>query len=187
MLCALKSQTPCAALKIDAVFFDVPLPREAARIRARLGGGIMRKEYRSSLTTFAAVAGLVFAVTSSAIAWGLSDEDYDYLRTTHNLERYESPGPRSQPEGTDANTRFDHRFSNGPRSRRAGTRMSKTLSPCFLATSYGKKRIPAKCGTSQGLRFQIDLSGPSDSDLPRAGKRTKDKPAVRLRQSADTV
>ena len=51
----------------------------------------MRKEYRSSLTTFAAVAGLVFAVTSSAIAWGLSDEDYDYLRTTHNLERYNPP------------------------------------------------------------------------------------------------
>ena len=38
----------------------------------------MRKEYRSCLTTFAAVAGLVFAVTSSAIAWGLSDADYDY-------------------------------------------------------------------------------------------------------------
>jgi hypothetical protein len=47
----------------------------------------MRKEYRSCLTTFAAVAGLVFAVTSSAIAWGLSD----YLRKTHNLERYDHP------------------------------------------------------------------------------------------------
>ena len=46
----------------------------------------MRKEYRSCLTTFAAVAGLVFAVTSSAIAWGLSDADYDYLRKTHNLD-----------------------------------------------------------------------------------------------------
>jgi hypothetical protein len=51
----------------------------------------MRKEYRSCLTTFAAVAGLVFAVTSSAIAWGLSDADYDYLRKTHNLERYDHP------------------------------------------------------------------------------------------------
>src|SRR5580704_12200562 len=47
--------------------------------------------------------------------------------------------------------------------------MSKTLSPCFLATSYGKKSISAKCGTSQGLRFQIDLLGPSDGDdLSRA-------------------
>jgi hypothetical protein len=34
---------------------------------------------------------LVFAVTSSAIAWGLSDADYDYLRKTHNLERYDHP------------------------------------------------------------------------------------------------
>ena len=51
----------------------------------------MRKEYRSCLTTLAAVAGLVFAVTSSAIAWGLSDEDYDYLRITHSLERHEHP------------------------------------------------------------------------------------------------
>ena len=41
----------------------------------------MRKEYRSCLTIFAA-AGLVFAVTSSVFAWGLSDEDYDYLRKT---------------------------------------------------------------------------------------------------------
>ena len=51
----------------------------------------MRKEYRSCLTTFAAVVGLVFAVTSSAVAWGLSDEDYDYLLKTHKLERYDHP------------------------------------------------------------------------------------------------
>ena len=37
--------------------------------------------------------------------------------------------------------------------------MSKTLSPCFSATSYGKKSISAKCGTNQGLRFQIDFLG----------------------------
>jgi hypothetical protein len=50
----------------------------------------MRKEYRSCLTIFAA-AGLVFAVTSSVFAWGLSDEDYDYLKKTQSLESYNHP------------------------------------------------------------------------------------------------
>ena len=74
----------------------------------------MRKEYRSCLTTFAAVAGLVFAVTSSAIAWGLSDEDYDYLRITHSLERYDhpvldlSPRERSRIHDLITNSRTAH-------------------------------------------------------------------------------
>lgn len=33
----------------------------------------------------------LFAVTASALAFGLSDEDYDYLRTTQHVERYEAP------------------------------------------------------------------------------------------------
>jgi len=38
-----------------------------------------------------AAVGLLLAVTSSAGAWGLSDEDYDYLRRTQSLERYDAP------------------------------------------------------------------------------------------------
>jgi len=43
---------------------------------------------------------LLLAVTSSAGAWGLSDEDYDYLRRTQSLERYDAPvlnlGPKER-------------------------------------------------------------------------------------------
>ena len=47
-----------------------------------------------------AAVGLLLAVTSSAGAWGLSDEDYDYLRRTQSLERYDAPvlnlGPKER-------------------------------------------------------------------------------------------
>ena len=51
----------------------------------------MRKEGRNCLATCAAAAWLFLAVTSSAVAWGLSDEDYDYLRKTQKVERYDAP------------------------------------------------------------------------------------------------
>ena len=47
----------------------------------------MRKE---CMGISAAVVG-IFAVTVSAFAWGLSDEDYDYLRRTQKIERYDAP------------------------------------------------------------------------------------------------
>ncbi|MGC1349060.1 MAG: hypothetical protein WA858_04685 [Xanthobacteraceae bacterium] len=51
----------------------------------------MRNEHRNCALAFAAAIGLLLAVTSSAFAWGLSDEDYDYLRMTQRLERYDAP------------------------------------------------------------------------------------------------
>jgi hypothetical protein len=51
----------------------------------------MRTERNNCALTAAAVVGLLLAVTSSADAWGLSDEDYDYLRTTQSLERSDAP------------------------------------------------------------------------------------------------
>jgi hypothetical protein len=51
----------------------------------------MRNQYSNCGLAFATAAGLLLAVTSSAVAWGLSDEDYDYLRKTQSLERYEAP------------------------------------------------------------------------------------------------
>jgi hypothetical protein len=49
----------------------------------------MRREQRRCAAMSAAVAGF-FAVTISAFAVGLSDRDYDYLKTQH-IERYDAP------------------------------------------------------------------------------------------------
>ena len=57
----------------------------------------MRRDHRISLATLAAAAGLLWAGTSSAVAWGLSDEDYDYLRKTQLHERYDAPIPQLGP------------------------------------------------------------------------------------------
>jgi hypothetical protein len=48
----------------------------------------------------AGVAAGLFAVTVSAFAFGLSDDDYIYLATTHHVERYAAPvldiGPKER-------------------------------------------------------------------------------------------
>jgi hypothetical protein len=51
----------------------------------------MRNEHGNCALLFAAAVGLLLAVTSSAVAWGLSDEDYSYLRKTQHLERDDAP------------------------------------------------------------------------------------------------
>jgi hypothetical protein len=51
----------------------------------------MRNEHSNRALAFVATVGLLFEVTSSAGAWGLSDEDYDYLKRTQSLERYDAP------------------------------------------------------------------------------------------------
>ena len=60
----------------------------------------MRDELGNSALASVAAVGLLLAVTSSAGAWGLSDEDYDYLRRTQSLERYDAPvlnlGPKER-------------------------------------------------------------------------------------------
>ena len=60
----------------------------------------MRNEHGNCALASAAAVGVLLAVTSSAIAWGLSDEDYDYLRRTQSLERYDAPvlnlGPKER-------------------------------------------------------------------------------------------
>ena len=80
----------------------------------------MRKDYRSCLATFAAVAGLFFAVASSAVAWGLSDEDYDYLRKTRKLERHDPPVLDLSPKERSRIHDLITDPQNGPRSRCAG-------------------------------------------------------------------
>jgi hypothetical protein len=51
----------------------------------------LRNEHRNCGLVPATAVGLLLAVTSSAVAWGLSDEDYDYLKRTQSLERYDAP------------------------------------------------------------------------------------------------
>jgi hypothetical protein len=51
----------------------------------------MRNERRNCALASVAAVGLLLAAISSAVAWELSDEDYDYLRRTQNLERYDAP------------------------------------------------------------------------------------------------
>ena len=48
----------------------------------------MRNEHRNCALASVAAVGLLLAVTSSAGAW---DEDFDYLRRTQSLERYDAP------------------------------------------------------------------------------------------------
>jgi hypothetical protein len=58
----------------------------------------MRDEHRNHALVYVAAVGLLLAVTSSAGAWGLSDEDYDYLRSAQRLERYDAPLPNLSPK-----------------------------------------------------------------------------------------
>ncbi len=51
----------------------------------------MRNEHNNRALAPLATVGLLLAITSSAGAWGLSDEDYDYLKRTQSLERYDAP------------------------------------------------------------------------------------------------
>ena len=112
----------------------------------------MRKEYRSSLTTFAAVAGLVFAVTSSAIAWGLSDEDYDYLRTTHNLERYNPPVLDLSPK---ERTRIHDLITDSQTAHDPGARDKNVIDALALFLSYQlwEKAHPGKMWNEPGSAF----------------------------------
>jgi len=58
----------------------------------------MHNEHRNYVLASAAAVGVLLAVASSAVAWGLSDEDYDYLRKTQSLERYDAPLPNLSPK-----------------------------------------------------------------------------------------
>jgi hypothetical protein len=111
----------------------------------------MRKEYRSCLTTFAA-AGLIFAVTSSAFAWGLSDEDYDYLRKTQNLERYNHPVLDLSPK---ERTRL-HDLINDPQTAHdpiVRDQNVKDALELFLSHELWERAHPGKMWDEKGSTF----------------------------------
>jgi hypothetical protein len=112
----------------------------------------MRKERRSCLSTVAAAAGLVFAVSSSAIAWGLSEEDYDYLKKTHGLERYDhpvldlSPSERSRIDDLINDTRT----TNNPVARDQNVKDALALA---LSHQLWEKAHPGKMWDEKGSTF----------------------------------
>jgi hypothetical protein len=112
----------------------------------------MRKKYGSRLTTFAAAAGLVFAVTPSAVAWGLSDEDYDYLRKTHNLERHDAPvldlSPKERTRIHDLIT--DSQTARDPAARDKNV---KDALAAFLSHQLWEKAHPGKMWNEPGSAF----------------------------------
>jgi hypothetical protein len=80
----------------------------------------------------------------------------DYLRKTHSLERYDPPVLDLSPkERTRIHDLIDSQTAHDPVAR--DQNVKDALAVFLSPTSFGKKRIPAKCGMSKGLRFQIDL------------------------------
>ena len=101
----------------------------------------MRNQHSERALVCVAAVGLLLAVTSSARAWGLSDEDYDYLRRTQSLERYDAPvlnlGPKER-------SRL-HDLINDPRSEAALRDMNvKDALALFLEHQLWEKAHPGE-------------------------------------------
>jgi hypothetical protein len=101
----------------------------------------VRNGHRRWVATFAAAAGF-FAVTISAFAFGLSDADYDYLRT-QNVERSDAPildlSPKEQ-------TRV-HNLINDPQTASdpiARDKNVKDLLAVFLGHQVWEKQHPGE-------------------------------------------
>ena len=101
----------------------------------------MRQKHKSCVT-LAAVAAGCFAVTASAFAWGLSDEDYDYLKT-QNVERYDAPIPNLSPNERTRlhNLITDPQMANDPIAR---DRNVKDALGLFLEHQLWEKRHPGE-------------------------------------------
>ena len=88
-----------------------------------------------------------FAVTVSAFAFGLSDEDYDYLKTQH-IERSDAPILDLSPKERQRvhNLINDPSTANDPTARNASVKDALAL---FLEHQLSKRRTPVNCGTRQ--------------------------------------
>ena len=97
-------------------------------------------------------SGCFLAVTSSAGAWGLSDEDYDYLRRTQSLERYDAPvlnlGPKERSHL--------HNLINDPQSDAAvrDKNVKDTLGLFLRASAVGKGASRGIVGRTKEVKFQ---------------------------------
>ena len=112
----------------------------------------MSKDRRICLATLAAAAGMLWAGTSSAVAWGLSDEDYDYLRKTQLLERYDAPLPQLGPKERTRlhNLITDSETANDPSARDKNV---KDAIAVFLRHQVWEKEHPGKLWDAPGSMF----------------------------------
>jgi hypothetical protein len=112
----------------------------------------MSKDHRICLATLAAAAGLLWAGTPSAVAWGLSDEDYDYLRKTQLLERYDAPIPQLGPKERTRlhNLITDPETANDPSARDKNV---KDAIAVFLSHQVWEKAHPGKLWDAPNSTF----------------------------------
>ena|SRR6201996_9748569 len=112
----------------------------------------MREKRRSTFVAFAVVAGLSFVMPPSAVAWGLSDADYDYLKKTQGLESYDhpvldlSPAERSRID----NLINDLHTAHDPGARDQNVKDALTL---FLSHQLWEKAHPGKMWDEKGSAF----------------------------------
>ncbi len=101
----------------------------------------MRNE-RRSCGAIGAAAAAFFSVTASALAFGLSDEDYDYLKRQH-IERSDAPmhdlSPKEQARV--------HNLINDPRTANDSTARDKNVKGAldlFLEHQLWEKAHPGE-------------------------------------------
>ena len=94
---------------------------------------------KCALASVAAV-GLLLAAICSAGAWDLSDEDYDYLRKTQSLERYDAPvlnlGPKER-------SRL-HNLINDPQPNAVRDKNVKDILGLFLEHQLWERAHPGE-------------------------------------------
>ena len=101
----------------------------------------MRNERNGCTLSSVIVVGLFLAATSSAVAAGLSDEDYDYLRRMQSLERYDAPVLNLSPK---ERSRL-HDLINDPRSGAAVRDMNvRDALALFLEHQLWEKAHPGE-------------------------------------------
>src|SRR6476646_1394907 len=112
----------------------------------------MRNEHGNCALASVAAVGLLLAVTSSAGAWGLSDEDYDYLRKTQLLERYDAPIPQLGPKERTRlhNLITDPEAANDPSAR---DKKVKDAIAVFLSHQVWEKAHPGKLWDAPNSTF----------------------------------
>jgi hypothetical protein len=105
------------------------------------------------LATVAAAAGLLWTGTFSALAWGLSDEDYDYLRKTQLLERNEAPIPQLSPK---ERTRLHNNLIKYPEAANDPSARDKKVKDAiaeFLSHQVWEKAHPGKLWDAPNSTF----------------------------------
>ena len=101
----------------------------------------MPKKHGNCALAFVAAVGLLLAVTYSAGAWDLSDEDYDYLRKTQSLERSDAPVLNLSPK---ERSRLHHLINDDQTDAAVRDKNVKDILGLFLQRQLWEKANPGK-------------------------------------------